>query len=348
MPTIDADAHVIETDRTWDYLDAADRELRPVALLVSDAAERGVMREVWRVGRRVMPRRAFPVERTGTTDETRELLDIQARLAHMRELGVDVHVLYPTLFLNPVTAEPRAEAALYKAYNRWMADIWERGEGMLRWAVLAPTLTMEVALAEIRWARERGACAVFMRGSEGGKMPSDPYFYPIYEEASRLDLPLCIHAGNGSFALDDLYTLEASQISRSKLPALGAVHDIILGGLAEKFPKLRFGMIETSASWVPYLCHDLRARLSRIYDRTVDPTTILRDNRIFVACQTDDDLPYVLRYAGEDNLVIGSDYGHSDTSSELEALRHLKDGGALSVRAVEKILDDNARALYGL
>jgi predicted TIM-barrel fold metal-dependent hydrolase len=56
----------------------------------------------------------------------------------------------------------------------------------------------------------------------------------------------------------------------------------------------------------------------------------------------------VLQYAGEDNLVIGSDYGHADTATEIEALRRLKENDALSPRAIDKILDDNARALYGL
>jgi predicted TIM-barrel fold metal-dependent hydrolase len=67
-----------------------------------------------------------------------------------------------------------------------------------------------------------------------------------------------------------------------------------------------------------------------------------------VACQTDDDLPYVLKYAGEDHLVIGTDYGHNDTSSEILALRKLQEDGAVPPHIVKKILDDNARALYGL
>ena len=29
FPIIDADAHVIETEHTWDYLDASDRQYRP-------------------------------------------------------------------------------------------------------------------------------------------------------------------------------------------------------------------------------------------------------------------------------------------------------------------------------
>jgi predicted TIM-barrel fold metal-dependent hydrolase len=75
---------------------------------------------------------------------------------------------------------------------------------------------------------------------------------------------------------------------------------------------------------------------------------IIRENHIHVACQTDDDLPYVLKYAGEENIVIGSDYGHNDTSSEIEALRLLKKKGEVEPRIIDKILYDNAKALYGL
>ncbi len=74
----------------------------------------------------------------------------------------------------------------------------------------------------------------------------------------------------------------------------------------------------------------------------------MRDNRLYVACQTDDDLAYVLKYAGEDNLVIGTDYGHSDTSSEIEALRKLRQNSDVPSSVIDKILYDNPRAFYGL
>ena len=51
---------------------------------------------------------------------------------------------------------------------------------------------------------------------------------------------------------------------------------------------------------------------------------------------------------GEDNLVIGTDYGHADTASELLALRTFQEESGVSPEATSKILDDNARALYGL
>ena len=67
-----------------------------------------------------------------------------------------------------------------------------------------------------------------------------------------------------------------------------------------------------------------------------------------MTCQTDDDLPQVLKYSGEDNIIIGSDYGHNDTSSEIEALRTIKTKGEVEPRIIDKILYDNAKALYGI
>ena len=69
---------------------------------------------------------------------------------------------------------------------------------------------------------------------------------------------------------------------------------------------------------------------------------------MFVACQTDDDMAYVLKYAGEGNLVAGTDYGHADTSSELEALIRMRERADVPPDVMDKALDDNARALYGL
>jgi predicted TIM-barrel fold metal-dependent hydrolase len=80
----------------------------------------------------------------------------------------------------------------------------------------------------------------------------------------------------------------------------------------------------------------------------VDKTEVLRKNHIYVAVQTDDDIAYVLKYAGDDMLVIGTDYGHNDTSSEIMALRKLQEDGNVPADAVNKILDNNPRALYAL
>jgi predicted TIM-barrel fold metal-dependent hydrolase len=55
-----------------------------------------------------------------------------------------------------------------------------------------------------------------------------------------------------------------------------------------------------------------------------------------------------VREAGEDNLVIGTDYGHTDSSSDLDAINVFRRRDDLSLAVKEKILSDNARALYAL
>ena len=53
---------------------------------------------------------------------------------------------------------------------------------------------MDRAIEEINFGKANGACGVFMRGFEG-ELLSDSSLFPVYEEAQRLDLPICIHAG---------------------------------------------------------------------------------------------------------------------------------------------------------
>jgi hypothetical protein len=341
MATIDADAHVLETDRTWEYMLESEREFRPRVVATPDAEESGG--ESWLVdGRLHAKARNVGAD---TPKAAREMEDIDARIKHMDELGVDLQVLYPTIFLRPFTLRPEIELALSRSYNRWLVDIWKRGQGRLRWVAVLPLLSMEKALAEARWAQENGACGIFIRGLEGDRLLSDPYFYPLYEEASRLDLPVCVHSATGSFAVHDFFERECG-FNKFKLAVVGSFHSVLFAGIPQRFPKLKFGFIEVSAQWIPYALHDIARRFQR-NGKTLS-RDILRESRIYVACQTDDDLPYILKYAGPDSLVIGSDYGHADTASELEALRTLKERGEVGANVIDKILDDNPRALYGL
>jgi hypothetical protein len=56
---------------------------------------------------------------------------------------------------------------------------------------------------------------------------------------------------------------------------------------------------------------------------------VLRQDRLYVDCHTDNDIPNLLKCSGEDNLVIGSNYGHNDNSSELLALRSVQSESGL-------------------
>ncbi|NIO11635.1 MAG: amidohydrolase family protein [Deltaproteobacteria bacterium] len=339
MPTIDADAHVIETELTWEYMEGSEAPFKPVNVTTSSAPGR----QFWLIDGKVFGRggnvgQEFP-------EASREMKDVEIRLRHMDELGVDVQVLFPSLFLRPLTRRPEVERALARSYNRWMIDVCKKGEKRLHWAAIVPMINMENALAEVKWAKENGACGLFTRPIPEDRVLTDPYFYPLYEEASRLNIPVCVHAGTGSFEWVNVFEQETG-FGKNKLPVVSSFHSIVYDGLMNRFPKLKFGFIEVSAQWVPYAIHDIAKRFKR-RERNLSPN-FMKEMRLYVACQTDDDLDYVLKYTGEDNVVLGSDYGHADTATEIDALRSLQKKGEVSSGAIDKILNSNPTTLFDL
>ena len=335
--TIDADAHVVETPFTWEFMTEQERAYAPFAV----KQEGGL--EYWVVDNRlhVKNNNIGP----NTSADQREMRDVDARIKHMDELEVDVQVLYTTLMLRPCTQSRATEMAMCRSYNRWLAEIWKKGRGRLRWVCMPPLLSMDALRDELEFAKENGACGIFMRGVEHEMRLSNPDLFPLYEIATDLDLPICVHAGTNSTAIHDLYEGETG-FSRFKLPVVGTFHSLLMEGTPALFPKIRWGFVEVSAQWVPYALNDLRLRFQKM-GRPI-PDNIMAENRMYVACQTTDDLPVILKDAGEDNLVIGTDYGHNDTSSQIEALRLLRSEGSVPSDIVDKILGANARALYGL
>jgi predicted TIM-barrel fold metal-dependent hydrolase len=349
MGAIDADAHVIETEATFAYVDDQYRDLKPRVMVEKDEsrAKEGnagnLQREYWVLDGRIHTKELNMD--LGISQGSREMTDVQARLDHMDALDIDVQVLYPTLFLRAWTKDPLVDYVICQSYNRWLADIWKQGKGRLRWVVLPPLLSMDKVAGELAFAKENGAVGVFIRGLEHDMRLDNPYFFPMYEAAQALDLPICFHAGNGSFAVRDIYASEAG-IGRSRAPVIVACESLLLARVPERFPDLRWGFIEVSSQWVPYVLNDVMLRKRRKGE--VMSETILADNNMFVACQVTDDLDFTVPYIGEDQAVIGTDYGHSDNSTEILAMRKLRDDGKLAPEVADKILNANARVFYGL
>ncbi len=357
MPTIDADAHVVESEHTWDFMDPADQKYRPV--IVRPQGEGGA--EYWFVESKIrgLVRIVLTAQqldeaakRTGrvmaTPRETREMENVPARLKHMDELGIDVQVLYPTMFIEQVTDKVHWEIAICKGYNRWLANIYQQGQGRLIWICVLPLLDMSATLEELKFCKANGACGVFMRGLEGHRLITDPYFYPLYEEMSRLDLAVGVHVGNGNPQNIDLVSQYngGGSFWKFRIPVIAAFHSVIMSEVPILFPKLRFHWAEAAAQWIPYIVKDLQRRWGTV-GKTL-PGNPLKEYRQYVSCQTDDDVDYVLRYSGEDNIVIGTDYGHTDQSTEIDALRNLKKDGGITARQYDKITYDNPKALFAL
>jgi predicted TIM-barrel fold metal-dependent hydrolase len=129
----------------------------------------------------------------------------------------------------------------------------------------------------------------------------------------------------------------------------------VIHKIPQQFPKIRWGFIEAGSSWIPNAMYNLERRLKKPGENNRISYelrgNLMREFNFFVTCQVDEDLPYVLQYAGEDNIIVGSDYCHADQSAERDfqmLLRARADKGELSHSVVDKILYDNPRRLYGL
>jgi predicted TIM-barrel fold metal-dependent hydrolase len=355
MQAIDADTHVDENDETWSYMSRSEQRYRPVLIRVP-----GQKHAHWVYDGMLRQRTIRDDQKDGTTAETRELLDIAARLRDMDRMGVSTQIVYSTFFAQPITDRAEVEYALRRSYNRWLAERCSHSNGRLRWIVVPPLLSMDRAIEEVRWAKEHGAVGILKKGDEeAGHWPSESYFFPLYEEAERLDLPITFHVGSGTtFGRG----LPPGTAYGGGTPVIHAFQSLITRGVPLRFPKLRWGFIEANASWLPYVVYNLRHFVQTVKERpNVGGQTgeeriniagsILETYNFYVSCQEDEDLRAIIAHVGEDYLLIGSDYTHNDFSSQLaytNGLRERASKGDISQSAVQKIMCDTPRRFYGL
>lgn len=350
---IDADTHVDESDATWRALTGDLAKYLPVTVEPPpvDVARAGLDASDarwWLVEGRLQSRKIR--DERHPLREYRELEDVPGRLADMDRIGVDIQVLFPTFFIRYGTSNPEAEAALASTYNRWIAERCAQSNGRLRWAAVVPWLDAERGAEEMRWAKAHGACGIFKRGQDLGKQADNPHFFPFYEEAAALDMAVCIHTGNPPLPGGD---------GDRGFPIIEAFMSLLVSGIPDRFPRLRFGFIEAGASWIPYALAQLGAmqRQREMGDRrrgrrsVVLKDDLFRADRLFVTVDAVDRVEHLIPFGLEDSLMIGTDYSHSDPSANIAALQEVRtwaEEGRISQTAARKMLEDNPRTFYGL
>jgi predicted TIM-barrel fold metal-dependent hydrolase len=359
---VDADTHISESTAMWELLDREMYPRRPVVVSVPEDTLYGPRNAFWLIDGNIFPRPAgrgsfrlitpsaskLEASRGDIHIAARELTDLEPRLRDMDRLEVETQVIYPTLFLVYLTDDVALEVALCRAYNRYLARQCAKANGRLRWVAVPPLRSIEESVKELRWAKEQGAVGVFFRGLERDRTLDDPYFFPVYQAANDLDLPICIHTAIGNPDLIPLANVERNHsFLVSRVLPLAAFRDLVANRIPEMFPRLRFGFIEASAGWVPFLLHILRRLFTDRWKQLSSPD-LFHEYRLYVACEADEDLSYIARYTGEEHLLIGSDYGHNDPSAERSLVRTMRSREDVPPALVEKILGDNARAFYAV
>jgi predicted TIM-barrel fold metal-dependent hydrolase len=214
----------------------------------------------------------------------------KARLQDMDEDGIDVAVLYPTMLLG-IQAHPDVEFAgvQCRAYNDWVSDHTQDGEGRLFAAGAVPPMPdadgVDRVAREIRRVAELpGLVAVFLRPNPAVEWRplNDPVYDPIWAASEETGLPLGFHP----FLMPDLPgAVQGLRLNRARYPdgryvpvdemteGPGLLHNVYFtqaianpvdvmtsicyltaGGVCERFPNVKFIFLEANGGWlVPWL-----------------------------------------------------------------------------------------------
>ncbi len=185
-------------------------------------------------------------------------------------LGFASQLVFTTFCLGNFQLEygddaPLAYAAA-TAHNRMMTDFCSVDRRLLATGYV-PLMDFERAAAATKEAIELGAKAILVASRcPKGHSPSHIGFDPVWAQAEEAGLPILFHVGgeeklnpdyfeNGLPRVKDFHGGEENFTSVSFMPIPNSVMQtlacLIIDGVMDRFPRLKFGAIELGASWVP-------------------------------------------------------------------------------------------------
>jgi uncharacterized protein len=360
FPTVDADGHLEEVHINWkERVSDTYRSMAPEQRPATDSHLRLTLEgKPWPkpsgfglgVGgpyRRPHPRREG-------------MKDPKARLVDMNSEGIEVAVLFGGGIAGTIPAlEDAAFAAeLARARNTWVAEYCSANPARLKGTAVLPEQDIEAAVAELRrTVTELGFVGVSLLPNLRGRHMGDPYFFPVYEEAERLNVPICVHMFLGRYGSEATGTMRVDKFFYSHL--FGHTFEqmialaVVLGeGLLDRFPKLRFVFLESGAGWLPYWFYRLDEHYEVLGNQVPElktmPSKLLERGQLYFSCEADEtEIPRVIETIGDDWIVFASDYSHFDSRFP-GASKPIIENKQISDASKRKILNDNSRRLYPL
>ena len=370
MPTvIDSDGHITEPRTIWqDYAEPAFRD----RILQVRRDRDGVDKLMVEGEMRSHPGRTFAAGCIpgGLSDPARatslswdELLpggyDPLARAKVLDAEGIDVAFFYPTVWLlYGDLRDPAVAAAACRAYNNWIADFCKPYPGRFFGVAPMPLQDVGEAVKELdRAVNKLSMRAVFVRPEPfGGRRLCDPAYYPFWQRAQDLDVPVAIHASFGTrmanlgrARYDDPFFLH---MTAHPFEQLAASLDIICGGVLARFPRLRVAFMESGVGWAGYWLDrmDEHFESMRHYVPWLKkrPSEYFRE-QCFISLDPAEHTLGTLRALEIERCVVwGSDFPHFDCiyPGVLKAVERACAPLGAEVRRM--IISENARRLYGL
>ena len=370
---IDSDLHLMEPPDLYEkYLDTAYRDRAP-----TPTSNRAGHYAGWMLEERLIP----PWTATPEVLKANEMLDTRAQesmqegwasqfdasssLRAMDTEGVDIAVMFRTsagMLASLDSLEPQFALALCRAFNDWVADYCKEDPKRLIPTAIVPQQDPELAAEEAhRCVTDLGAASIVLLPMPiAGHHIHDLEFDILWEEIQNLGVPACFHGTSG--AVSDKYIggrfaghpsyrtlLHASTFPLELMLAMGSM---ILGGVLERFPRMKVAFLEGNCSWLPWWLYRLDDQWEKfgpgesVHLSEKPSSYFLR--QCTVSVDADEHLAEdMVNRLGDDNLVFSTDYPHPDSPYPHATDQFLALDG-LSKATKRRVLWDNCARLYGL
>ena len=372
---ISGDAHVVEPPDLWtERMDPKHGDRIPHLV-------RGESFDKWYCGNQSMGVMAALGANSGMRFERAQEMVRDGRFADVRPGGYDPHahikdiesdgvyasIVYPSIALNLASIrDQELTRSIFAAYNDWVAEFCKPYPNRLKGRpLILLDDDVEAGIAELQRTAEMGLSGALITTTPAPHQTyDDPMYEPFWAAAEEMDVSLSLHSGTTrpdptepdasfiSYVAGDRDTKSAAvRINLDHWVRMSLAH-LVLSGVFERHPELKFISVENDVGWVPFLKNRCDSTYSestfaafRFKGDTL-PSDFLSHN-IYYGFM-DDPLAIPLRnMIGVDQLVWGSDYPHAESTfpRSQEILNRLLEGVSEDERI--KIVGGNAANVYG-
>ena len=370
---ISADSHIVEPPDLWEKrIDPKFRDRAPRLVWTGETDRWYVDKDIpmgpgggmlSEAGKRYYDREGM--KQDSSFEEVRPgAYDPHARIKDMEVDGVLGEVLIPTaadrVYGLPVDSDLRS--AIFRAINDWMVDFCKPYPDIFKGIGMINVDDVEDGLAEYDRCVKMGLPAIMIPTFPGeDKLYDLPEYDPLWARAQADSIPLVIHSGTVQ-GVEHIFA--ATAFTRRGTGALQTINDtwprrsignMIFGGVFERYPGLKLGVIEYEIGWVPFHMRRMdNFYIDRQYSREIKfkdgklPSDFYRSN-IFIQFSDDDGGIVYRDLVGVDNMMFGTDYPHRESTwpRSREVLGELLEGKGVSEEDQTKIACSNAAKAYG-
>jgi len=281
--------------------------------------------------------------------------DMEKRREGIKKENLDKEIIFPTQISIATQNIGPLGGELARCYNNWVAKLVKGYEEVFLPVAMAPGGYPEAMAGELRrCVKELGFKAGHLVPYCGTRNLDNSAYYDYYRTAEELDVPLFCHPNSNGDLVDRFDNFFKTHVLGRPMNCTPALIALVLGGIFEKFPKLKVVFFECSAEFPLYWMHRMDedwewaqdfAQLKG--DLTMPPSEYVRRNCYFT-CEADEkDLSRPIAEVGEDHILMATDYPHFDSEypHTVSTISQRKD---ITAKQKDKILGENAARLLNL